>query len=123
MLAFVGDGTRKRRKPRDARAAERRRARAYHCGRCLTRVCDESAGDGRGQSFENPAGMVFVIARFDEAPGCVAEGEPTLEHTWFAGFAWQIANCRNCGAQLGWRFSDGSSAFWGLILARLVGPT
>lgn len=125
LHAFTG-ATRRRRKPRaTARDAGRATARAYHCAACTTRICDESdavAAGPRTHRFTNPAGYTFDVACFTAAPGCRAVGEPTLEHTWFPGHAWRVALCRNCGAQLGWHFSDGDSPFFGLIVTRLVGP-
>jgi hypothetical protein len=67
----------------------------------------------------NPGGWVYELGCFLEAPGCRSEGEPTEEHTWFAGHAWRIALCVECGTHLGWRFDGTSGAFWGLILERL----
>ncbi len=123
LEAFVEGGAKKRRKPRTVDATDRARARAYHCARCTTRICDESDAVGGGtHRFTNPAGFAFDVACFAAAPGCRVDGEPTLEYTWFPGHAWSIADCRNCSAQLGWFFS-GESTFYGLILERLIGPT
>jgi hypothetical protein len=125
LHAFTG-AAKKMRKPRSGpRATGRAHARAWHCGACVTRICDESdavAAGPRTHRFTNPAGYTFDIACFSDAPGCRAAGEPSLEHTWFPGHAWTVAVCRNCGVHLGWHFSDGESPFWGLILERLVGP-
>lgn len=43
----------------------------------------------------------------------------TAEHSWFPGYAWTIASCRECGQHLGWRFTATRTglmpqAFWGL---------
>jgi hypothetical protein len=123
LHTFDAQGQKRRRKPRTVRArGDRASGRAFHCAACITRVCDESAllsVAGRSQHrFVNPAGLAFEIACFASA-ACTVEGEPTLEHTWFADHAWSVANCRNCGRQLGWFFS-GATHFYGLILARLV---
>ena len=67
----------------------------------------------------NPAGIDYDFGCFAEAPGTVAVGPATAEHTWFAGFSWRISICRGCGAHLGWRFEGSSAAFHGLILDRL----
>ncbi|RCK80094.1 MAG: hypothetical protein OZSIB_3598 [Candidatus Ozemobacter sibiricus] len=79
----------------------------------------EMAGHHR-HVFTNPAGFVFEIGCFRQAPGCRALGQPTTEYTWFPGWAWQIAVCRGCGEHLGWAYSTGTFArFHGLILERL----
>ena len=63
----------------------------------------------------NPVGFSFVVGCFRSAPGCVAVGEPSAYWSWFAGFCWQVALCRACAVQLGWRFS-GETPFYALIL-------
>ena len=70
--------------------------------------------------FQNPAGFRFEVALFREAR-CVAPDPPTFEFTWFAGYAWQLAFCGNCGGQLGWYYSGGDGEFYGLIVDRLLG--
>ena len=66
----------------------------------------------------NPANIVFNIRCFSQAPGCSPVGIATAEHTWFSGYRWQIALCKECGVHLGWLFRDGDS-FYGLIADRL----
>lgn len=70
-------------------------------------------------TFTNPAGMIFDIRCFHHATGCIQVGSATGEHTWFTGYRWQIAICRDCGEHLGWLFRNGDS-FYGLITNRLV---
>jgi hypothetical protein len=100
-------------------------ARRYWCAACTTRVTDEDAaidvGGAHRHRCVNPAGETFEIGCFAAAPGCIVDGEPTLEATWFAGFAWSYAVCANCRAHLGWCY-EGDGRFFGLILTRLVGP-
>jgi hypothetical protein len=67
----------------------------------------------------NPAGLTFVIGCFCQARGCGVVGEPTPEWTWFAGYRWQLALCRQCGLHLGWRYM-GADSFYGLILDQLL---
>jgi hypothetical protein len=81
-------------------------------------------GGGDGASavsshvFVNPSGQSFRIftARSVVAGAVEAHGPPTLEFTWFAGFAWEAAECAACGEHLGWRYSrpSGGAGFWGL---------
>jgi len=67
----------------------------------------------------NPNDIVFDIGCFRHAPGCSQVGPAIAEHTWFAGYRWQIAVCSNCGEHLGWLFHDGDE-FYGLITNRLI---
>lgn len=93
------------------------------CGACGTSITHAreriSVDSAHEHTFQNPLGIVYHIGCFRNAPGAAAFGSPTLEHTWFAGFAWQVAICRGCELHLGWRFSSSDSIFFGLILSRL----
>jgi len=73
----------------------------------------------------NPAGLVFRILCFKEAPGAVAEGAASGEFTWFNGWDWRIARCCGCALHLGWRYESSKDPpiFFGLIQSALVtGP-
>ena len=67
----------------------------------------------------NPAGQSFCFRCFDPAPGCVASGVPTYEHSWFQNYRWQFAHCLQCGIQLGWYFT-GERRVFGLIQRSLI---
>lgn len=71
-------------------------------------------------TFANPNGYLFEIGCFRRASGCVTTGGKTIEFTWFKGYFWQIAICRNCLTHLGWRFQSANDLFYGLILDRLT---
>jgi hypothetical protein len=70
----------------------------------------------------NPAGMLFEVLCFKEAPGARDHGPQTREFTWFPGTTWRIALCRLCGRQLGWRYTGAERprVFFGLIRQRLT---
>lgn len=94
------------------------------CRQCKTKITRHSnAVELHGLHFHvftNPEGITFEIGLFDQAE-CAAVSPAILEHTWFAGFAWQIVICRTCQAHLGWRYSKPDSpVFYGLIMDRLV---
>ncbi len=76
---------------------------------------------GHEHAFTNPAGYVFPVVCYKEAPGAGSTGDPTEEHTWFPGFGWRVVHCRGCTRHLGWQFSGTSApaVFFGLIKPRL----
>ena len=97
-----------------------RRLLCAACGEPITGEEQRVAVEGRHQHRRtNPAGIDFDFGCFSAAPGAVAVGSPTLEHTWFAGFSWRLSICRGCGFHLGWRFEGAAAAFHGLIFDRL----
>ena len=101
------------------------RGRPIVCAACGHRITSAAARiemDGRHEHHcVNPHGYAFDIGCFGEAPGCRSAGVPTLEFTWFPGFAWSHALCGNCHELLGWRYEGAEAkSFYGLILGRLV---
>lgn len=107
------------------RAGTRHRSpRALLCAACGTPVTsdeDRIAMAGRHEHrCVNPHGILFHIGCFRSAPGCRVWGAATTEFTWFPGFAWRYAECKNCGVHLGWLYEGEAESFFGLILARLA---
>lgn len=94
--------------------------RCRACGHDVTRrrLAIEVSG-AHDHTFRNPAGYSFHVVCFSDAPGCRADGIPTSEHTWFAGFEWNYAVCGNCTGHLGWWFIGGDRSFVGLIVTRV----
>ena len=101
-------------------------SRWYLCALCEQQIAAEEAVTtvvgSHEHVFTNPAGYVYRIGCFKEAPGCGCVGKETTEHTWFAGYAWSISLCRGCTTHLGWRFAGEGANFFGLILDRLKLP-
>lgn len=112
--------------PRDAPTAVADDAAAdkevdYHCRRCDRLVTKGrwriAVNDGHEHVVFNPAGLVFRVWCFKEAPGAAPVGEASDVFTWFRGFAWRVAVCQGCGGHLGWMY-EGKPAprvFFGLI--------
>lgn len=96
------------------------------CRRCGHRVTGgrwrSSVGGDHEHTFFNPAGQVFRIGCFREAPGAKPVGPPSDEFTWFRGYRWRMAFCTACATQLGWFYAGEGPppAFFGLILERLT---
>lgn len=90
------------------------------CGQPVTRLRDRIAVGGKHvHALFNPAGILFEVGCFGQAPGCRFEGEFTHAFTWFAGYAWRFAMCRRCAAHLGWEYRGADGGFAGLIMAEL----
>jgi hypothetical protein len=74
--------------------------------------------------FVNPAGMFFELLLVDGVVNAFVVGPPTMEATWFAGYAWRCAVCRLCARHVGWRWDAASAGgtrwFCGLIRERIV---
>jgi len=112
--------------PRAAQRVERevtleKRLFCALCGHPITHQDERISVEGRHEhTCTNPGGYTFRIGCFREAGGCIAVGEATAAHTWFRGYAWQVALCANCERHLGWRFQSPADRFHGLILDRLT---
>ncbi len=116
---FNKTGTKTREKTQKKEKEEKDKAiRCKNCGKKITGSKDRIEMHGRHTHvFNNPAGYVYEIGCFASAGGCVNSGTPTMEFTWFHGFAWRFAMCSGCLSHLGWLFqSPGGNSFYGLIL-------
>lgn len=90
------------------------------CEHLITTESERTEVNGEHlHTCRNPAGFEFTFGCFRQAPGCNAIGKAAYEHTWFAGYSWQIAVCAGCGEHLGWCFRH-SDVFFGLIIDKLV---
>jgi hypothetical protein len=98
-------------------------ANDWLCAWCQNRVASEKDRfpcNGKDEfTFSNPEGIRFDIITFSQTLGCVETGKPTLEHTWFPGYAWSYCQCDRCGQHLGWYYTA-QIGFAGLIKARIV---
>lgn len=100
--------------------------KAILCRQCKNKVTTSSNRIDKNGShkhiFNNPGGYIFEIGCFGAAPGCVNQGPPTLEFSWFSGFSWRFSLCSGCHTHLGWLYRSvgGQNSFYGLILDRLV---
>jgi hypothetical protein len=113
--------------------AHRNRVDAGDTARLVCRTCGDTIASvdavlPRGEAplvFANPGGLVFELVLLRTARGLALVGPMTLEHTWFAGYAWRVALCAGCATHLGWRYQavepDRSpGVFLGLLRAELI---
>lgn len=93
-----------------------------NCGHSLTRARWAISMDGHERVFINPAGRVFRICCFSDAPGVMTAGELTTDHTWFPPYAWKFVMCEACGDHIGWQFVDAAAqdSFFGLMKTALT---
>lgn len=74
---------------------------------------------GSVAAFANPAGYLRQIVTVRHAENLVFIGKPTTEFTWFAGYAWTVAQCAGCGVHVGWSYDAAGGAsparFYGLL--------
>ena len=108
----------------DADDTDQEQDKGLRCGACnflITSVKEQCSRSGKNRhTFFNPAGIVYEIGCFKRAPGCLVYGPSSREFAWFEGYRWQISYCTECLEHLGWYFSSGDDAFFGLIVNRLV---
>lgn len=110
--------------------AEKKDKTPIRCRTChapLTGKNQAISRQGRHEhAFFNPAGIAFEVRCFQDAPGCLVNGKPTEKFSWFAGYYWQFALCRNCGAHTGWFFNKvkrdamRSDSFFTLIVRQVI---
>ena len=93
------------------------------CAACFQTITEPSKQIIVNRSFRhvfaNPHGYIYQIGCFVRAQGCLVVGEETSFFSWFPGYTWQIALCRQCLTLLGWAFRSQESYFFGLILDKL----
>ena len=119
-----GDGFGQIRIKSDTEDEDKKEKAKILCKYCKNKITSNDARipvAGKQQHvFSNPSGFVYEIGCFSFAYGCVNHGPPTLEFTWFAGYAWRFALCSACHSHLGWFYQSRENSFYGLILDYLV---
>lgn len=130
LHALHGDGpdpVRRRRASRADELAPGDPARFLRCRECALPVADPrevfKLGEGP-QLYLNPHGILHEVLLVRAARNLLLVGDATIEHTWFAGYAWCIALCARCRSHLGWRYeaTDARSppVFFGLRRAAIA---
>lgn len=103
--------------------------KAFRCVACQAMVTTSDRFQAIGRvtrhRYVNPAGVECDFHTFHSCPGAVWLGDPTLMHTWFPGYGWSMAFCRNCGQHLGWYYRSVSGVerpreFWGILASKIT---
>ncbi|XP_028680976.1 protein cereblon [Erpetoichthys calabaricus] len=76
-------------------------------------------------AYVNPHGYVHETLTVYKTCNLNLIGRPSTQHSWFPGYAWTIAQCRNCGSHMGWKFTAtkkemSPQKFWGLTRSALL---
>lgn len=112
------------RKLEDKQRQRKKKRYNLHCKLCKNLITDSTlkieVNDHYLHYFTNPAGISFKIGCFSKAPGCIVQGTPTKEYTFFPGYSWCYALCSQCFSHLGWYYQTQDHHFYGLILNNLV---
>ena len=77
-----------------------------HCNTPIGEVADlvQLSDEGVGAHYVNSHGIVHDMLTIEKAHVAVV-GDPEPDHSWFPGYAWQIAYCEGCRMHLGWVFT------------------
>ena len=82
--------------------------RPIRCGACSTALASSDATFPISKlHYVNPAGVnhSLLTVRAVHGNSMLFVGAPSTEHSYFNGYAWQIAYCQLCRSHLGWRFT------------------
>ena len=97
-----------------------KRLLCMHCRQFITHESDSVVINGQHiHTCMNPGGYEYTFGCYLQAPGCLAVGGATFDHTWFANYNWRIAICSGCHEHMGWLFSN-EEHFFALIQEKLV---
>lgn len=104
----------------------------FNCKRCKTQIASYSdifamAKGNVNANYCNPAGYIhetLTVHKTSEDAERLVD-RPSTEFSWFPGYAWQIAVCKQCSSHIGWKFSALSKhlkpkSFFGLSCKSLV---
>ncbi|XP_076242249.1 E3 ubiquitin ligase component cereblon [Calliopsis andreniformis] len=97
----------------------------FVCSDCDSFIGEQSdmfpmSKEGPQGTYCNRVGIIHDTVTLYRAYGLKLSSEPpSTEYTWFPGYAWVIAACKNCHAHMGWEFRAVQrnlkpKVFWGL---------
>jgi len=83
------------------------------------------SNQGASGNYVNPNGYNHEMLTVKKCWSISTQGEPEAAYSWFPGYTWQIINCPECWAHLGWCFratidSFKPRMFYGLTKSAIV---
>jgi len=63
------------------------------------------SSDGPSASYVNPNGYLHETITLYNVLDVSSQGVPTVQDSWFPGYAWSYIHCTKCQSHLGWKFS------------------
>ncbi|KAK2587505.1 hypothetical protein KPH14_003204 [Odynerus spinipes] len=108
--------------------------RSFVCSHCDAFIAHQSnmfpmSKEGLQSTYCNGVGDIYETITVYHAEGLkLSTHPPSTEYSWFPGYAWTIANCKNCYSHMGWKFTAVDSnlkpkSFWGLTRKSLKNRT
>ncbi|XP_049791902.1 protein cereblon [Schistocerca nitens] len=87
------------------------RCKLFCCSDCGTIVARKRdvfpmSVEGPQGTYVNPGGYVHETMTLYKVQGLeLLSEEPDTEYSWFPGYGWTIAQCRQCHKHMGWKFT------------------
>ncbi|XP_064119954.1 protein cereblon-like [Macrobrachium nipponense] len=78
-----------------------------HCTGTIANTADifSMSVEGPQGTFVNPQGYVHEMLTLTKATNLSYYGRPSVEYSWFPGYAWIVATCGRCHNHIGWKFT------------------
>lgn len=105
----------------------------FECQRCSSQIASYSdifamAKGNLNANYCNPAGYIhetLTVHKTIHEEALRIVDRPSSEFSWFPGYAWQIAVCKECSGHIGWKFTALTKhlkpkSFFGLSCKSLV---
>ncbi|XP_003696072.1 protein cereblon [Apis florea] len=97
----------------------------FVCSNCDSYIGRQShmfpmSKEGPQGTYCNPSGIIHETVTLYHAQGLTLSDNPSINYTWFPGYAWTVATCKDCDNHMGWKFTAVQNnlkpkAFWGLL--------
>ncbi|GAB6906546.1 hypothetical protein DESC_780310 [Desulfosarcina cetonica] len=89
------------------------------CGHPVTKVSDKIDVRGRHAYRFTNLGYPIQLGCYGNASGSIGTGRISNGYSWFRGYAWEIQLCNHCYTQVGWKYMNAETHFYGLVFKML----